>query len=785
MAPPAALLFLLGATVLAGRTSAKCNRPGCNTDACARAVRSTRQRSPAPPVLPTAAPSSPSPSLPPPRGCTSYPSSGNHARELRADHELCLGEGNRTVWVTATDATTVTETVVLEKKKRNNDDDDSDEYESPPLPTSSVVFPDDGIWAATYTFEEYALPTFTDAPDPSIVVNYPIPSTTCMLHATPTGDSFYLLAPSAGYMFKKASGLAPVDPPQDEAAAEALLANWNPATFEFRVAEGTSAGFFDLVLQDGSNPDLYVALDVATGDVSLVPSSIKGKLQDGKCTTVFGVSCKGSLVVEYGSTSYVWTAANSSTIAAPGIPPANMTSPLNTMVILPTRLQTPLDHQSASRRAKVRRALARRDHAQDGSAPRCPNFPYGSVTAVSNGHSPSPPNGCGPDGAWYTALIPNLDFGGCCNNHDTCYDRCSEWFGGCNGVFHSCMRDQCANKYNHWYNSWLRPGCYAAAGIYYFAVSGESAQQHFPDGSREDCACVCADPNKAMCATATTCQQVRGAGANDSNNCGGCGRSCGPKGMCRDGVCVCRPEPPTPNQCGTTCLSFLSHPRNCGRCGNVCASGYCYQGACFTPPAVPDRCYPVEAVQNGDFGAGTTAPWSVPPDSVAGDLSGTALGNLPSSQGGPPTALIITSNPFVGAGAGMAISQTVRLCPGVQYQLDFQLWSTLPLPVSISLGGRVVASDAQIQSSGVWLAQGPFDLPVLNEGDAGTAAGAKFFLETELVISLTGDFVIAGIPDLRSGAHPLVTCSLTLNRPRPQLGPSREGAAAPWTDLPR
>jgi hypothetical protein len=317
-------------------------------------------------------------------------------------------------------------------------------------------------------------------------------------------------------LFKNASGLGPVDPPQDEAAAEALLANWNPATFEFRVAEGASAGLFDLVLPGGRMPDLYVALDVTTGEVSLDSSSTKGELQDGKCTTVFGVSCKGSLIIEHGGTSYVWTATNSSTIAAPGIPPADITSPLNTMVILPTRLQTPLDqneNESASRRAaRARRALSRRDHAQDGSAPRCPNFPYGSVMAVSNGHSPDSPNGCGPDGAWYTALIPNLDFGGCCNNHDTCYDRCSEWFEGCNDVFHSCMRDQCSNKYNRWYNSWLRPGCYAAADIYYFAVSGESAQKHFQDGSKEDCACVCADPNKAVCTGGGSCQQVRGVG---------------------------------------------------------------------------------------------------------------------------------------------------------------------------------------------------------------------------------------------------------------------------------
>ena len=64
------------------------------------------------------------------------------------------------------------------------------DFESPPLPSSSVAFPDDGSWTATYTYSEYELPHFTSAADPSVVVDYPTPATVCLMDATPTGDVF-------------------------------------------------------------------------------------------------------------------------------------------------------------------------------------------------------------------------------------------------------------------------------------------------------------------------------------------------------------------------------------------------------------------------------------------------------------------------------------------------------------------------------------------------------------------------------------------------------------------
>ncbi len=181
---------------------------------------------------------------------------------------------------------------------------------------------------------------------------------------------------------------------------------------------------FDLVVKDGVNPDLYVALDVETGVISLVSSSTNGVAQDGKCTTVFGVSCRGSLLLVYGSTTYVWTTTDSSTVATPRTAATTEGDTLNTMLLLPARVRTPLDQGASTSTTRRRRSQQqpgmtpwKRDMSQWGVAQRCPKF-NSKMVAVSNGRSGSAPNGCGPDGSWYSMIVPNLGFGGCCNTHD-------------------------------------------------------------------------------------------------------------------------------------------------------------------------------------------------------------------------------------------------------------------------------------------------------------------------------------------------------------------------------
>lgn len=479
-----------------------------------------------------------------------------------------------------------------------------------------------------------------------------------------------------------------------------------------------------------------------TGAISLVPSSTNGVAQNGKSTTVFGVSCRGSLILSYGSVSYVWTTTDSGTIAAPGNPVTDNTETLNTMLLLPARIRTPLNRSSpsASKRSEVPGTTVwKRDMSQYGAAARCPGF-NGKMVAVSNGRSPSPPNGCGPDSAWYSALVPNLDFKGCCNTHDVCYDDCTQWFEKCNTDFLSCMINTCNNKYDHWYSWWLLPSCYAAADLYFVAVSTDTAQEHFQSGSNDVCACRCADADSAICAPETkTCQRVRGIGNNDSKNCGGCGRDCGPRAHCSDGQCLCNPAPPTPDQCGNMCLDFLTHPRHCGRCNNVCPKGYCYQGACFTPPENADKCYPVDAVTNGDFSAGLTG-WSVSSASGARinyNIGAGVNGNGNSLATFPTQPTKFTDSRWDTIG----VSTTLRLCAGVQYKLDFQTYTNDPMMwASVIVGGHTISEQpTSVGPLNAWAAQGPYTLPIFKKGDAGTSQGDGFFLNVPLYIGFFGN----------------------------------------------
>jgi len=88
------------------------------------------------------------------------------------------------------------------------------------------------------------------------------------------------------------------------------------------------------------------------------------------------------------------------------------------------------------------------------------------------------------------------------------------------------------------------------------------------------------------------------------DHCGGCGVTCAPGQMCRNGMCVaCTCSPPAPAPCPTgqivcngTCVDPRTDSRNCGSCGTICPSGQtCRSGACSTPtfctPGAGQACY--------------------------------------------------------------------------------------------------------------------------------------------------------------------------------------------------
>ena len=85
----------------------------------------------------------------------------------------------------------------------------------------------------------------------------------------------------------------------------------------------------------------------------------------------------------------------------------------------------------------------------------------------------------------------------------------------------------------------------------------------------------------------------------DSRNCGGCGIACGPDHFCAEGKCqlgaatACpAPKMMCPDGMGVSyCSDVYSDPRNCGRCGMVCAAGsYCTNGSLPGGSPPPPQC---------------------------------------------------------------------------------------------------------------------------------------------------------------------------------------------------
>ncbi len=62
----------------------------------------------------------------------------------------------------------------------------------------------------------------------------------------------------------------------------------------------------------------------------------------------------------------------------------------------------------------------------------------------------------------------------------------------------------------------------------------------------------------------------------DARNCGACGNACATGQSCIDSVCVCSAGT---SQCGSLCAVLQTDPNNCGACGNVCPSGQVCESA--------------------------------------------------------------------------------------------------------------------------------------------------------------------------------------------------------------
>lgn len=96
--------------------------------------------------------------------------------------------------------------------------------------------------------------------------------------------------------------------------------------------------------------------------------------------------------------------------------------------------------------------------------------------------------------------------------------------------------------------------------------------------------CACPDGQRA-CNGA--CVDVKG---SDAANCGGCGRSCGPEGVCVDGRCVC--DGPGVVKCKGQCIDTSSANTNCGACGNVCTDCFAFTGLANFGDCIDGICQP-------------------------------------------------------------------------------------------------------------------------------------------------------------------------------------------------
>ncbi|KAH6982682.1 hypothetical protein EDB80DRAFT_864055 [Ilyonectria destructans] len=599
------------------------------------------------------------------------------------------------------------------------------EVDSPPIVDSSdVVLPTNTDWLSDYEYYEFELPTFTALPP---VFTFPPAEpdvNECVLDAANLANEFFLLDANIGYLYnRKGKPSFPVAPNTEAEAREmqALLTT-DPPLCQFEKVSNAPDGVYDLVLMDGDTKR-YIAKKADSGEVVFATESTQGTVQNGIITTVFSVSCTGYLEIIADGVTYTWTTTkNGAELVV-----ADETT-VGTVVTLPRDARTPINtSKTASKRSRT--------YAQMGAVPRCPNTPDDVIATLKSGARGNNPNGCGGK----TDVVPDWNFGRCCDGHDNCYDDCSKTFETCNDVFLTCMHGKCRELLDSFWTSWLYNACSGMADFYFVVVSVKPGADAFRDAHNERCECTkCRNSvspkivglDQGLCNVngQPGCTILR---ADDNNNCGGCDYVCPSKSHCSSGNCACNDD-----HCGSVCLSFKTHPRNCGGCGNVCSSGYCYQGTCWEPPAVIDRCFPTDGVTNGQFTSSATyEPWTFTV------VSGNVL-RVPAIATGP------LGGPGIYAGfatAGEArISQSVHICPGTQYEISIMMGRVIgsgSCPTTITLGGRVIVRNIPVVSHKklnvieVPWGYGPFQVAAFNEGDAGTSKGDNLALNVQLTIS--------------------------------------------------
>ncbi|PIA94268.1 hypothetical protein CB0940_08218 [Cercospora beticola] len=178
------------------------------------------------------------------------------------------------------------------------------------------------------------------------------------------------------------------------------------------------------------------------------------------------------------------------------------------------------------------------------------------------------------------------------------------------------------------------------------------------------------------------------------------------------------------------------------RCGNVCASGYCYEGQCYDPPA--DKCSAPSPMPNGDFSQ-PNAAWDFCQNTFASigfaNNEGICTGSVSNGQLSMTLSNVLT----------VEIKSLVKVCPDNQaYEFYFTLKKTVAANansgVECAFGYKFAGQNERLPDASIKTSStedkryGPFDVGPFVAGQNGVTQNG-----IALEIPFTGKLLCASI----------------------------------------
>ncbi|KAI8966025.1 hypothetical protein F5Y11DRAFT_236586 [Daldinia sp. FL1419] len=540
--------------------------------------------------------------------------------------------------------------------------------DSPPyVPSGPQVTPDDDDeFIATYTYEQFELPTVVAEGSPPVTTGLAqptaLPSVPCMVEPGSKAQFTVLNENFVPIVSRASDSIGPLlQPTKAPAADDPML---HPETFTvpgfyLQAAEGAS-GVYDMVYAGSSTPQ-FVAM-TNTGAIVLVGASTGTSFKNNRVTTIFNVDCFGRISITQGGSGYTWSTDGASSKLTKAATPAN------NMKALPQNIPAVETERKNRRRNKqLGERLMKRSYS-DGPAPKCPSSPGGLVARTKQGYQRDQGNFCESLSEYWS--ISPFDFDGSCEIQSRCYDHCEDYgWQSCTGIFGTAMILSCLDAFDSWWEVIPAIACAAQASYFTGVAATSKGRDLFYKSQAAMCRCFCSSPPDTCVFNDGNfyCADIHG---NDDANCGNCGRQCGPNSKCHGGKCGCPQD-----QCGSTCLDFRNNPNNCGGCGNVCNPSFCLDGRCYAPK--PGECTPEQSVTNGDF----TSWWPTFTNWTMAAYPGCALNDkikfegvnyLANGKSDSAISVEMSNLPSQGCEATM-VQKQVKMCPGIKYDFTFAM----------------------------------------------------------------------------------------------------------------